>query len=77
MEKVKLIWEFRGPAAEKTAEHHVIHLNDFSEKEKIKFEDVKIEKFSEFICAATIVIEKSHLDIVKNALKPHRGQMVK
>ena len=76
MERVKLIWEFRGPAAKRTAEHHVIHLKEFSIKENIVFEDVKTEVFSEFICIASIIIEKSNLEIVKTALKPHKGKAV-
>ncbi len=27
--KIKLIWDFRGPASAKTAEHHEIHLKEF------------------------------------------------
>ena len=34
MRKIKLIWDFRGQAAAKTAEHHEIHLKEFLETEK-------------------------------------------
>ena len=27
--KIKLIWDFRGEAAAKTAEHHDIHLKEY------------------------------------------------
>ena len=27
LEKIKLIWDFRGPVAEKTAQHHLKHLH--------------------------------------------------
>ncbi len=27
--RIKLIWDFRGPAAAKTAEHHEIHLKEY------------------------------------------------
>lgn len=31
MEKhIKLIWDFRGPEAQKIAEHHVIHLKEYA-----------------------------------------------
>ena len=33
--KIKLIWDFRGEVATKTAEHHDIHLKEYLEKEKI------------------------------------------
>ena len=29
MRKLKLIWDFRGPASLKTAEHHLIHLKEY------------------------------------------------
>ena len=38
MRKIKLIWDFRGEAAAKTAEHHLIHLNEYLENEKIILE---------------------------------------
>ena len=35
MEKIKLIWNFRGPDAAKIAEHHEIHLKEYIQIEKI------------------------------------------
>jgi len=35
--KIKLIWDFRGPTAKKTAEHHTIHLKEYIESEELKF----------------------------------------
>ena len=33
MGQIKLIWDFRGHFAAKTAEHHEIHLKEFLEKD--------------------------------------------
>ena len=33
--KIKLIWDFRGPASAKTAEHHEIHLKEYIAIEKL------------------------------------------
>ncbi|MGB7394218.1 MAG: hypothetical protein WA913_07490, partial [Pricia sp.] len=33
--QLKLIWDFRGPAAAKTAEHHEKHLQDYAASHKI------------------------------------------
>ena len=33
--QIKLIWDFRGAAAAKTAEHHEIHLKEYIEAEKL------------------------------------------
>ena len=33
--KIKLIWDFRGPAATQTALHHEIHLKEYIVAEKL------------------------------------------
>ena len=33
--QIKLIWDFRGPASAKTAEHHEIHLKEYIAIEKL------------------------------------------
>lgn len=76
MEKVKLIWDFRGPDANATAEHHIIHLKEFAEKENLVIIDYGIEPYSDLFQAAYIITEKSNLEVIKQALKPHRGQLV-
>jgi len=72
--KIKLIWEFRGPTAEQTAKHHVIHLNDYIEIEKLNLKQTAVETVSEFSASAYMIIEESDMQKVKAALKPHRGQ---
>lgn len=72
--KIKLIWEFRGPTAEQTAKHHVIHLNDYIAIEKLAIKNTFIEVQSEFATSAYMIIEEHDLTKVKADLKPHRGQ---
>lgn len=72
--KIRLIWEFRGPAAEQTAKHHVIHLNDYIAIEKLSLQETSYEVLSEFSAVAYMIIEEHELAKVKAALKPHRGQ---
>jgi|GEM_PF-1405649 len=72
--KIKLIWEFRGPTAEQTAKHHVIHLKEYIEIEKLSLNKVDLEAISEFSASAYMIIEESDMPKVKSALKPHRGQ---
>lgn len=72
--KIKLIWEFRGPTAEQTAKHHVIHLNDYIAIEKLTTQNTFVEVQGEFAAAAYMIIEEHDLAKVKAALKPHRGQ---
>ena len=72
--KIKLIWEFRGPTAKQTAKHHVIHLKEYAEMEKLRLKIVALEAVSEFSASAYMIIEESDMPKVKTALKPHRGQ---
>lgn len=72
--KIKLIWEFRGPTAEQTAKHHVIHLKDYIRIEKLNLNKTAVETSGEFSASAYMIIEESDLAKVKAALKPHRGQ---
>ncbi len=73
--KIKLIWDFRGPAAAKTAEHHDIHLNEYLEKEKITLEKTGFEVLGEMHAIAYIVVEEKDMITFRDTLKPHRGEV--
>lgn len=73
--KIKLIWDFRGPNAEKTAEHHCIHLNEFTAIKKLLFYEIKSQKFSDFHATAYIIVNESDMPTYRDALKPHRGEV--
>jgi hypothetical protein len=77
MAKVKLIWDFRGPAAKRTAEHHCIHLKEFVSRENTEGESIKIEEFSEMHVSAVMIINQDDVPFMREKLKPHRGQLVK
>ena len=71
---LKLIWDFRGPAALQTAKHHVIHLNEYIDIEKITLKQTGIEEINEMHTIAYMIIEESMMKPIRDALKPHRGQ---
>ncbi|UGS24235.1 hypothetical protein [Flavobacterium channae] len=75
MRKIKLIWDFRGEAAAKTAEHHDIHLNEYLEKEKITLEKTGFEIINEMHAIAFIVVEERDMIRFRDILKPHRGEI--
>jgi hypothetical protein len=77
MAKVKLIWDFRGPAAKHTAEHHCIHLKEFIALESIESESITTEAFSEMHVSAIMTINEDDVPFMREKLKPHRGQLVK
>ena len=75
MRKLKLIWDFRGPASQKTAEHHVIHLKDFVKRSNLKNDITGVETINEMHSLAFLVVDESEMTDVRDALKPHRGQL--
>lgn len=75
MRKLKLIWDFRGPSSAKTAEHHLIHLKEYIEIEKLDISITGVEMQSEMHSMAYLVVDESKMKPLRDALKPHRGQV--
>ena len=73
--KLKLIWDFRGPASAKTAEHHEIHLKEYIAIEKLPLNITGFEIQSEMLAIAYMVVTDEHMIQVRDALKPHRGEI--
>ena len=73
--KIKLIWDFRGPASAKTAEHHEIHLKEYIKIEKLPFEITGFQTYGEMHAVAFMVVEEQDMIAVRDALKPHRGEV--
>lgn len=75
MQHIKLIWDFRGPAAAKTAEHHEIHLKEYIQIEKLPIEITGFEILHEMYAIAWMVVQKEQMIAVRDTLKPHRGEL--
>ena len=75
MRKIKLIWDFRGQAAAKTAEHHEIHLKEFISIEKLALNITGFKMITEMHAIAFMVVTDEHMIAVRDALKPHRGEV--
>lgn len=73
--KIKLIWDFRGPAAKKTAEHHEIHLKEFIAIEKLPLNITGFDVLTDMHSIAYMVVTDEHMITVRDALKPHRGEL--
>ena len=73
--KIKLIWDFRGEASAKTAEHHDIHLKEYLDEEKIMLEKTGFEIINEMHAIAFIVVEEKDMIRFRDVLKPHRGEV--
>lgn len=73
--KIKLIWDFRGEAAAKTAEHHEIHLKEYITLEKLPINITGFEIKNELHAIAFMVVTDDNMIQVRNTLKPHRGEV--
>lgn len=75
MRKLKLIWDFRGPNGQKTAEHHLIHLKEYIQLEKLDINITGVEVLSDMHTIAFLVVDEADMKPIRDALKPHRGQV--
>lgn len=75
MRKIKLIWDFRGPAASKTAEHHEIHLKEYIAIEKLEINITGFQILNEMHAIAFMVVNDETMIQVRDSLKPHRGEL--
>lgn len=73
--QIKLIWDFRGEASAKTAEHHEIHLKQYIVIEKLPLNITGFEIKNEIHAIAFMVVTDDHMIKVRDALKPHRGEI--
>ena len=75
MRRLKLIWDFRGPDALKTAQHHEIHLKDYIKIKELDLTKTGFESLNELHAIAYMVIPENEMKPIRDALKPHRGQL--
>ena len=73
--QIKLIWDFRGEASAKTAEHHEIHLKEYINIEKLPMNITGFEIKNEMHAIAFMVVTDENMISVRDALKPHRGEV--
>lgn len=73
--QLKLIWDFRGPDAVKIAEHHQIHLREYIKIEQLPIEIIGFQAVSEMHAIAYMVVTDDNMIQVRDALKPHRGEV--
>ena len=73
--QIKLIWDFRGPASAKTAEHHEIHLKEFINSEKLDLNITGFEIKDEMMAIAFMVVNEENMITIRDILKPHRAEV--
>lgn len=73
--KIKLIWDFRGHAAARTAEHHEKHLKEYITIEALALKLTGHQHINEMHSLAFMVVNESQMITLRDALKPHRGEV--
>lgn len=73
--QLKLIWDFRGTVAEKTAAHHELHLKEYIAINGIDPTITGHTKLSEMHSIAYMVVNEHDMPMVRDRLKPHRGEL--
>ena len=73
--KIKLIWDFRGPAAAKTAEHHEKHLKEYVAIEQVLADSTGHQNITDVHSIAYLVVAEKDMIAFRDALKPHRGEV--
>lgn len=71
--KIRIIWDFHGPKAQGTAEHHVRHLLTFMEKEKLVLIDSGVASAADNHFMAYITVHEHDVILIRDTLKPHRA----
>lgn len=71
--KIKMIWDFQGMDARKTAEHHEHHLEEYILKHKLNNQIAGAEHLEEMHSIAYMVVDESEMIQVRDALLPHRA----
>lgn len=75
MRKIKLIWEFKGEDAKKTALHHEIHLKEFAHKENLALDITGVEEVTPLFYLAYLVVMEDVVYKVRDALIPLRAEI--
>ncbi len=73
--QIKLIWDFRGEVAAKTAEHHEIHLKEYIQIEKLSINITGFQVLNDMHSIAFMVVNDQNMIQVRDTLKPHRGEL--
>lgn len=72
---IKLIWDFRGESAANTAKHHKIHLEEYIQAQKLNRNITGNVAINAMHAIAFLVVNESEMISVRDALKPHRGEV--
>ena len=71
---IKLIWDFRGPEASRTAEHYRLHLGEALTGQEAR--ETGIQHVNSMHSLVYMIVPESEMRPMRDRLKPHRGEYV-
>ena len=74
--KIRLIWDFHGGDAQGTAEHHLKHIVQFMEREKLETLRTSVQSANEEHFMACLTVNEKDVIILRDTLKPNRALVV-
>lgn len=74
--KAQLLWDFRGPNAKMTAQHHLVHLKEFAQAEQISEATFNLLEHSPMFFSAAMVVNITRVTQLRVQLKPNRGKQI-
>ena len=74
--EITLIWDFHGGDAQKTAEHHVKHLEEFMAREKFEYAATFTQSNADNHCMACMTVQEKDVFTLRDALKPARAVVI-
>jgi hypothetical protein len=74
--KIRLIWDFHGADSKGTAEHHVKHLEQFMEREKLEMLRTAVFSNADIHHMACMTVNEKDVRVIRDTLKPHRAVVV-
>ena len=60
----------------KTAEHHLIHLKEYCQRENVEVLEYDTKKQNNFYALSFMIVAKDLADSLQVSLKPHQGFLV-
>ena len=76
MRKVKMVWDFHGTNAIKTAKHHTIHLEEYIAKNNKEVYKIDSEEINSNSAISFMIVKEKDVNELRNLLKPHKGYLL-
>ena len=74
--KAKLVWNFNAAGALKTTEHHLIHLKEYCQREKVDVLEYRTQQKNDFSSSYFMIVDKDLSATLRLNLKPNQGFLI-